>query len=113
MVVNDLSMKPQDGSVWYWVGLVQSWLHLKSQLIYYVIWYNFELDDIMAFSFKCYIKNNPSKSPLGSCSALLSIHCSMDLAPVVVQCHLHHRSPCAAILRLPVECVDFFSAPFL
>jgi len=33
--------------------------------------------------------------------------------PIGVRCRIHHCSPCAAILRLPFECVDFFSAPFL
>jgi len=37
----------------------------------------------------------------------------MGSAPVGVQCHLHHHFPYAAILRLPVECVDFFYVPFL
>src|SRR6218665_2641986 len=40
-------------------------------------------------------------------------YCSIVSAPVVVQCRLHHRFPRAVILRLPVESVDFFSAPFL
>src|SRR6218665_1575942 len=45
----------------------------------------------------------------------MSIRCSMHglSARICVQCHLHHRSPRAAILRFPFECVDFFSAPFL
>src|SRR6218665_688157 len=43
-----------------------------------------------------------------------SIHCSMGSAPVGVQYRLHQRSCIrAVILRLPVEYVDFFSAPFL
>src|SRR6218665_1751020 len=42
-----------------------------------------------------------------------SIHCSKGSVPIGVQCHLHHRSPRALILRLLVECVDFFSTPSL
>src|SRR6218665_323289 len=40
----------------------------------------------------------------------LSIDCSLGSEPVGVQCRLHHRS--CSILRIPVECVGFFSAPF-
>lgn len=32
----------------------------------------------------------------------------MGSANVGVQCRLHHHSPRAMILRLPVDCVDFF-----
>src|SRR6218665_4208839 len=37
----------------------------------------------------------------------------MGSLPVGVQCRLHHCPPRGAILHLPVEYVDFFSAPFL